>query len=118
MKKLKLIALLSILLISSCGSNDSGKNESNVQSGTNTLSINQFTYQYCGVLVSSTFGSGNVLFRNYQQPIRLFPENYSQEIQNLLNSGGKGRQACVASRSEPIYDYGMLTFFVEAVQFL
>lgn len=113
-----LLILISLALFTSCGSdNDTKASENNSVTGINTLNTNQFNYQFCGTLVSGSFG-GNVLFRNYNSPIRLFPENYSQEVQNQLSSATNGgRNACVYSRSQPVYDYGMLTFYVEAVQF-
>jgi len=113
-KTLLAFIILRLIALSSCGK-DNNKNSNNEVSGTNTLSTQQFNYHYCGTIISQNY-SGNIMYGSYL-PIRLYPENYSQDIQNALNSAGKGRYACVYSRSEPQFEYGFMTFYVEAIQF-
>lgn len=108
------LLILPLLAFTSCGKDK--KTSENTVSGTNTLSTQGMNYQFCGTLVSQS-NNGNFLFSNFQMPLRLYPENYSQAVQNSLNSAGSGRSACVFSRSEPQYEYGLMTFYVEAIQF-
>ncbi|PIP94890.1 MAG: hypothetical protein COW00_14405 [Bdellovibrio sp. CG12_big_fil_rev_8_21_14_0_65_39_13] len=107
--------ILPLIVLSSCGKDNKKNDSDNAVSGTNTLSTQQFNYHFCGTIISQNY-SGNFMYGNYL-PLKLYPENYSQDIQNALNSAGKGRYACVYSRSEPQYEYGFMTFYVEAIQF-